>query len=141
METGNRHATLVLVGDRGVLVTGPSGAGKSRLALDLIDHAAGFAMLVADDRVIIERRVDGRYVGSAPGQISGLIEMHGAGIVARPNEPRAVIDLVVEMVDASALARMPEPEKRDGIMFIRTAIRDCGAARQHIAEALHRLNS
>lgn len=141
METGNRHATLVLVGDRGVLVTGPSGAGKSRLALDLIDNAAGFAMLVADDRVIVERRADGRYVGGAPGSISGLIEMHGTGIVERRNEPRAVIDLVVEMVEESAIDRMPERENRDGIMSIRIPIRDCGAARQHIAEALGRLNS
>ena len=48
------HATAVVVGESGVLLRGPSGAGKSSLALALIWAArerAGFAALVADDRV------------------------------------------------------------------------------------------
>ncbi|RWH23488.1 MAG: HPr kinase/phosphorylase, partial [Mesorhizobium sp.] len=38
VKSENIHATAILIGDRGVLITGPSGAGKTTLALTLIDH-------------------------------------------------------------------------------------------------------
>lgn len=141
METGNRHANLVIIGDRGVLITGPSGAGKSTLAIELIDWASGFAVLVGDDRIIVERHRDGRYVGSVPPTIAGRIEMRGIGIVSRPNETRAVIDLIVELVGGDAIDRMPEPQFQGGVPFIQVPQRDCLSARQRVAEALSRLNS
>ncbi|MCO6390995.1 hypothetical protein GTW25_08135 [Aliihoeflea aestuarii] len=141
METGNRHATLVLIGDRGVLITGPSGAGKSTLALDLIRHSDGFSMLVGDDRVIVEKRSHGRYVGSVPQSISGRIEVRGVGIGIRSHESHAVIDLIVDLVDGSTIDRMPEPRMCDGVAMIEVPRRDCLSARQRVAEALSRLNS
>ncbi|MET0168785.1 MAG: HPr kinase/phosphorylase [Aliihoeflea sp.] len=141
MQQGNRHASLVLIGDRGVLITGPSGAGKSTLAIELIDRANGFAALVGDDRIIVEKRSDGRYVGSVPKTIAGQIEVRGVGIVSRPNETRAVIDLIVDLVDGRAIDRMPEPQFRDGSPAIQVPQRDCLSARQRVAEALSRLNS
>lgn len=141
METGNRHASLVIVGDRGILITGPSGAGKSTLAIELIERANGFAALVGDDRIIIEKHSDGRYMGSVPASIAGLIEVRGIGIVSRPNETSAVIDLIVDLVEGDAIDRMPEPQFQDGVLFIQVPQRDCLSARQRVAEALSRLNS
>lgn len=141
METGNIHASLVLLGDRGVLITGPSGAGKSALALELVAHANGFAMLVGDDRIIVRKQPDGRYVGSVPQSIAGRVEVRGIGIVARAHESRAVIDLVVGLVDGGGIDRMPEPQVCDGIELIEVPRRDCFSARQRIAEAISRLKS
>ncbi len=137
---GNAHGTLVLLGDRGVLITGPSGSGKSSLALDLIAHADGFARLVSDDRVLLERSPRGS-IGRAPSVIAGQIEIRGIGIVARPFEPRAVIDLVVELVDPESVTRMPEPTERDGVPHLRVPWRSCAMARQHVAAALDRAKS
>ena len=137
----NAHGTLVLLGDRGVLITGLSGSGKSSLALDLIAHAEGFARLVSDDRVLIEPSPRGRSIGRAPSVIAGQIEIRGIGIVARPFEPRAVIDLVVELVDPESVTRMTEPTERDGVPHLRVPWRSCAMARQHVAAALDRAKS
>jgi len=139
--TDNVHGTLVLLGDRGVLITGPSGSGKSSLALDLIANATGFAMLVSDDRVLLEKSPGGTLVGRAPSVIGGQVEIRGIGIVARPFEPRAVVDLVVDLVDPDSVERMPEPLARDGVPFLRVPWRACAMARQHVAAALERLKS
>lgn len=137
----NVHGTLVLLGDRGVLITGPSGSGKSSLALDLISQSRGFAILVSDDRVLIERGAGGRTIGRAPSVISGQIELHGLGIVARPYEPRAIIDLVVDLVDPAQVERMPEPQAWNGVPLLRLPRRACALARQHVAAALLKLKS
>ena len=53
---GNIHATAVLLGDRGVLITGASGAGKTTLALALVHECRSrgwFAALVADDQLFL----------------------------------------------------------------------------------------
>ena len=50
------HASVVVIGEAGVLISGPSGSGKSSLALALIAAAEGagfFARLVGDDRIAI----------------------------------------------------------------------------------------
>ena len=64
----NLHATAIVLGATGILITGPSGAGKSALALSLI--RAGrlhglYASLVADDQVLISAS-NGRAVAAAP---------------------------------------------------------------------------
>jgi len=141
METGNRHASLVLLGDRGILISGPSGAGKSALALELITHADGFAVLVGDDRVIVQKKADGRYVGSVPKSIAGLIEVRGLGVIAQPHEAEVVIDLVVELVDGNEIERIPEPLSSDEIALVQVPRNDCLSARQRIAGALSRLKS
>lgn len=137
----NVHGTLVLLGDRGVLVSGPSGSGKSSLALDLIANADGFAMLVSDDRVLLERSPRGRLVGRAPSAISGRIEIRGIGIATCSFEPRAIVDLIVELVEPDSIERMPETTERDGVPVLRAPCRASALARQHVAAMLDRLKS
>ncbi len=95
------HATTVLLGDRGILIAGDSGAGKSTLALALIDRcrSAGlYAALVADDRTDIEAR-NGRLLASAPRPIEGLVEVHGLGPRTVSHERRAIVDVMVRLVE------------------------------------------
>ena len=106
----NVHATVVLAGDRGILIAGRSGAGKSTLALALIRacHEQGrFAILVADDRALL-RAAGGRLVAAAPAPLAGLVEVHGLGPVATWHESRAVIDLVVRLVPAGDAPRFQD---------------------------------
>ena len=110
----NHHATLILLGDRGVMIAGPSGSGKSALALALLAQCQGagrFARLVADDQVHLARR--GRsLVGYAPSAIAGLIEVRGLGPALVPHEPSALIDLVVELVGAADVPRLQDAATR-----------------------------
>jgi serine kinase of HPr protein (carbohydrate metabolism regulator) len=109
------HATSVALklpgsGWRAVLLRGPSGAGKSDLALRLID-AGG--RLVSDDQTHLARR--GRtLIASAPPALAGLIEVRGIGIVklgSRQRLARAPVALLVDLVPAQEIERMPEPER------------------------------
>ena len=102
------HGTALVLGQAGVLLRGRSGAGKSLLALALLERWAlkGLAAgLVSDDRVILEL-VDGAIVMAAPPSIAGLIELRGRGIISRPAQGPARLDLVIDLVDQ--LERMPE---------------------------------
>ncbi len=104
------HATVLLLGERGVLVQGLSGSGKSTLALTLVLRsglAGRFARIVSDDQVALEAR-DGRLIASAPKAISGLVEVHGLRPSPVRHESRAVVDLVVRLVDAKAAPRYQE---------------------------------
>ncbi|WP_321343274.1 HPr kinase/phosphatase C-terminal domain-containing protein [Breoghania sp.] len=106
------HATCVVIGTCGVLIRGPSGSGKSALALALVEHAqdAGLhAALVGDDRVSLGVS-GGRLVARVPASIAGLIEQRGHGIRALPYLSAAVVGLVVDLVPARVIARMPEQE-------------------------------
>ena len=100
------HGTCVLLSEIGVLLRGPAGAGKSDVALRLID---GGARLVADDRVEVHMRGD-RVVARAPGTIAGLLEVRGVGILPVPSVEEAEIGLVVDLVAAEDVERLPEPE-------------------------------
>ena len=119
-QQANVHAGVVLVGDRGVLISGRSGAGKSTLAVALI-HAARaqglFAAVVADDRVLL-RPCRGRLLAAAPAPIAGLVELYGLGPVAAAHETRAVIDLVVRLVGADTAPRYQE-EAAEELLGIR----------------------
>jgi serine kinase of HPr protein (carbohydrate metabolism regulator) len=102
------HATCVAIDGCGVLLRGPSGAGKSDLALRLID---GGAFLVADDLVALaaeDERLIATLPPSAPPAVRGRIEMRGIGILPVPTIPKAPIRLVVELVAADLLERLPE---------------------------------
>lgn len=97
----NIHATIVVLGDRGVAITGVSGSGKTSLALSLVSHwriSGRFARLVSDDQAFVAAR-SGRLVAHAPHAIAGLAEVRGIGPMPAPFEPVAVVDLVVELID------------------------------------------
>lgn len=99
------HGTAVALGDKGLLLRGPAGCGKSDLALRLIDDGA---RLVADDQTELCRH--GAVVEmSAPAIIAGLLEVHGLGILRVPSLASAVLHLVVDLVPAAAVERLPEP--------------------------------
>jgi HPr kinase/phosphorylase len=95
------HASCVDLSGTGVVLVGAS--GKSDLALRLID---GGARLVADDRVMIERRGD-RLVARPPDAIAGLIEVRGLGIMRIGYCPASELGLVVGL-GGERSERLPE---------------------------------
>ncbi len=116
------HATAVAVGGDALVLRGPSGAGKSDLALRLIgmggsallpldgDHPrwppTADVRLVADDQVRLQRHGDALCV-SAPSATRGLIEVRGVGIVRVPVVDAARVRLVIDLVAAADVPRMP----------------------------------
>jgi serine kinase of HPr protein (carbohydrate metabolism regulator) len=119
-RTAQLHASCVAIGGRGVLIRGRPGAGKSDLALRLIDAGA---RLVADDRVAVARRGD-TLVATAPRAIRGLIEARGLGILAVRPAARARLRLIVDLVPAGRVARLPRPATRTilGVRLPRLAL-------------------
>jgi HPr kinase/phosphorylase len=89
----NIHATAVSIGGKGVLLIGASGSGKSDLALRLIDRGA---VLVSDDRVLIERLNGQAILHTAP-NIADMIEIRGVGIVPMPSVTGIALALVVQL--------------------------------------------
>jgi serine kinase of HPr protein (carbohydrate metabolism regulator) len=124
----NIHGSAVLFEGVGVLLRGCPGSGKSMLALRLVE-AGG--RLIADDRVLVWPRA-GRLIACPPSPIAGLVELRGAGIVRRPFEPAAVIRLVVDLVPAEDLERVPADEDRsvafEGVRLDRRAVPEAGTA-------------
>jgi serine kinase of HPr protein (carbohydrate metabolism regulator) len=102
-----QHATCVAIETEAVLLRGPSGSGKSDLALRLIDVGA---TLVADDQVWLERQGD-RLVAAPPASLAGLLEVRGLGIQRLPYLEQAAVALVVDLVAAREVERMPEAEQ------------------------------
>lgn len=114
------HATCVACDLGGLLLRGPPGSGKSDLALRLIANGPrGFPpfRLVADDQVLL-RAVAGRLEASAPATIAGLIEVRGVGIVSVPHAASARVDLVVDLVRADEVPRLPDPPPATTILEI-----------------------
>jgi serine kinase of HPr protein (carbohydrate metabolism regulator) len=108
----NVHATALVLGDRGLLITGPSGSGKTTLALALIagEAAAGrFARLVGDDQLFVEA-FGGRLVAACPRAISGMAEVYGIGPRRQPHVASAVIDFVVRLVPQADAPRLGEAQ-------------------------------
>jgi serine kinase of HPr protein (carbohydrate metabolism regulator) len=98
------HATAIAIEGSAILLRGPPGAGKSDLGLRLID---GGARLVADDRTEL-RRAGRHIVVSAPAAIAGLIEVRGIGILRVDGVEAAPLALLVDLVPAAAVERLPE---------------------------------
>lgn len=112
-EVERLHATVVVVGGRGILLRGASGSGKSDLALRLIaagslSTAADRPLLVADDHVILTRTARG-VAASAPPMLRGLLEVRGVGITTLDVAENAMIALVVDLVRDEPVERLPDP--------------------------------
>jgi len=99
------HATAVAIDGGAVLLRGPPGCGKSDLALRLID---GGARLIADDQAVLLRR-DNHIQVRAPATIVGLLEVRGVGILRLDTLDGAPLALVVDLVPAAQVERLPEP--------------------------------
>lgn len=102
LRLGLNHATVVSIGNRGILIIGKSGSGKSSLAVELISLGA---KLVADDQVYL-RQVDNQILAQTPQNLSGLIEMRGIGIAELPFEKSTFIKIVVDL-DEAVSERVP----------------------------------
>ena len=102
------RATCVALDGHGVLLCGDSGAGKSDLALRLIDAGA---YLVADDYTCVRRDGD-RVFARAPERIAGLLEVRGVGILSFPVQLNVQIAMVIDLVSADAVPRLPAAETR-----------------------------
>ena len=98
------HASCVELSGTGVVLVGPSGSGKSDLALRLIDEGA---QLVADDRVVIERR-GARLIARPPEAIAGLIEVRGLGIMRVGHCASSPLGFVVALRGDQPAQRLPE---------------------------------
>ena len=101
------HATCIVVGDTGVLLRGKPGSGKSDLALRMIDRGA---RLIADDRTDLSLGKGGRVIARSPAAIKGRMEVRGLGIEEVPSREQAEIDLVVDLVGAGEVERLPDPD-------------------------------
>ncbi|MEW5728822.1 MAG: HPr kinase/phosphatase C-terminal domain-containing protein [Pseudomonadota bacterium] len=100
------HATTVEIDGHAVLLRGASGSGKSDLALRLID---GGAVLVADDQTELVSE-GGRLFAGVPAAIAGLLEVRGLGILRVAHRDRVPLALVVDLVPAREVERLPEPQ-------------------------------
>lgn len=116
MRARNLHATAVLLGDRGVLITGRPGAGKTTLALSLIEYfrrAGRFSQLMCDDQVVLSAQ-SGRVVCRAPQSIAGLVEIRGLGPRPLAHEAEMVADLLVRLIPNGSAERFPD-EKTESL--------------------------
>jgi|TARA_B110000438_G_C15651424_1_gene579722 serine kinase of HPr protein (carbohydrate metabolism regulator) len=103
------HATTLQLDGKGVMLCGPSSSGKSDLGLRLIENGA---LLVADDRTNLS--LDQNMVlASSPAEISGKIEVRGVGIINLKVIEKVQLALVVDLIEAVVVQRMPSEEKID----------------------------
>ena len=112
-ETDVLHGTCVALGRHAALLRGPSGCGKSDLALRFLflarrgPVAQEAPSLVADDQVMVKRE-EGRIIADAPGSILGQMEVRGIGVVGIRPVAGAELVLVVDLVHAAEMERLPE---------------------------------
>ena len=124
------HGSAVLLCETGILIRGASGSGKSALVLELLAAEPENARLVADDRVVLTT-ANGRLLADVPAAITGLIELRGVGLLRRLFVAPVVIRLVVDLVPAEAVSRLPEAAEAEtaveGIVLPRLALPIGGA--------------
>jgi serine kinase of HPr protein (carbohydrate metabolism regulator) len=107
------HGTCVALGRTAALLRGPSGSGKSDLALRFLflarrgPAALEAPILVADDQVWLVPG-DARLLARAPDSIRGKMEVRGVGIVDVKSLAEADLALVVDLVAASDVERLPD---------------------------------
>lgn len=103
METASLHGVLVDVLGIGILIFGRSGVGKSECALDLISKGH---RLVADDMVVIRKRLPNIIIGTSPDLIRYHMEIRGLGIINIKDifgntavRVEKQVDMVVQLVE------------------------------------------
>jgi serine kinase of HPr protein (carbohydrate metabolism regulator) len=107
------YGTCVALGRRAALLRGPPGSGKSDLALRFLflarrgPAAVDPPGLVADDQVRVTREAE-RVLVAAPDSILGKIEVRGIGIVGAKPVVGAELVVVVDLVDAAQVERLPD---------------------------------
>jgi serine kinase of HPr protein (carbohydrate metabolism regulator) len=113
----------VALGRTAALLRGPPGSGKSDLALRFLflarrgPAALEAPTLVADDQVLVAR--DGtRLLASAPDSIRGKMEVRGVAIVEVKSLAEAELALVVDLVPAHEVERLPEEDARACILGV-----------------------
>jgi len=106
LPTTHIHGVLVDVLGVGVLLLGKSGIGKSECALDLIIRGQ---RLVADDIVLLKKKMPASVVGQAEESIQHLMEIRGVGIINVKDmfgvssiREKKIIDIVRELVEWEA---------------------------------------
>lgn len=101
------HGTCIAIetdqGPLGALLRAAPGGGKSDLAFRLINNGA---KLVADDQVELSSE-NGVVMARAPENLKGALEVRGFGVAAVPHVERAPIALVVDLVAADEVERLP----------------------------------
>lgn len=100
------HGSLVDVYGIGLLFVGRSGIGKSEIALDLVERGH---RLVADDVVMISRKMQGMLVGNSGDVLRDHMEIRGLGILnvrnmfgVRAFRMQKRIEVVVKLVEWGA---------------------------------------
>jgi len=109
------HASAIVLGECGVLITGAPGAGKSHLAHALIQAArqAGiFAALIGDDRIHL-CEVHGRLLARGHPRISGRMELRDLGIVDAPGLAAGLVCAWIELRDCDQVPRLPLQEAEE----------------------------
>ena len=103
LPTTHIHGVLVDVLGVGVLLLGKSGIGKSECALDLVIRGH---RLVADDIILIKKKMPAALVGQAGETIQYHMEIRGLGIINIKDlygvssiREKKIIDLVLELVE------------------------------------------
>ena len=102
----NLHGVLVEVLGVGVLLTGKSGVGKSECALDLDIRGH---RLVADDVVLVKKKMPAALVGKSQPSIQHLMEIRGLGIINIKDlygvsaiRDKKIIDIMLELQEWDA---------------------------------------
>lgn len=122
------HGTCVAISGAGALLRGAPGSGKSDLAMRFISLFGGddgtreAACLVADDQVLLSRASEG-LVARPPEAIAGKLEVRGLGIVEVAHCKRISLTLIVDLVAAEDVPRLPrDPLPCEDILGVATPV-------------------
>lgn len=132
------HATTVHLIGQGVMLCGPSASGKSDLGLRLIETGA---RLVADDRTDLTLS-NNAIRASAPKQLAGKLEVRGIGIIKIESIAETQLTLVIRLVNAENLQRLPTFETTNilgvDLPLVRLCAFEASAPAKVLAALTHR---
>ncbi|MEQ8823238.1 MAG: HPr kinase/phosphatase C-terminal domain-containing protein [Filomicrobium sp.] len=113
------HATTIALDGHAAIIRGASGLGKSDLALRCMASAPnglidGSVKLIADDYTELFDEA-GKLHARSPENIKNLMEIRGLGLFQIEAEPRAQVSLIVDLVPATDIERLPDPDAETSI--------------------------